>query len=120
MATPWFDPNTFGAWFGTVGGCACGLLGGAVGATAGTLAPRGKARALVFGLLGLSVALGVACFVFGLVALANGQPADIWAWPMYLGGLDVVLFGALGIPLVRRRYAEAENRRLEAEGLRHG
>jgi hypothetical protein len=120
MATPWFDPNTFATWFGAIGGSVCGLLGAVVGATAGTLAPRGKGRPLVLGLLLFCVALGVACLAFGLVAFVSGQPVDIWSWPMYLGGLGVILFGAIGIPIVRRRYAEAEGRRLEAEGLRHG
>ncbi len=119
MATPWFDPNTFGAWFGAIGGSACGILGGVVGTAAGVLAPRGKGRPWVLGLLWFCVALGLACLAFGLVALASGQPVGIWSWPMYLGGLDAILFGAVGIPVVRRRYAEAEGRRLEAEALRH-
>jgi hypothetical protein len=119
MTTPWFDPNSFGAWFGALGGSACGILGGVVGTAAGVLAPRGKARPWVLGLIWACVGLGVACVGFGLVALASGQPLGIWSWPIYLGGLTIIVFGG-NIPGVRRRYAEAETRRLHAEALRHG
>jgi hypothetical protein len=83
------------------------------------LAPRGKGRTWVLAGMGAYEFLGVALLTFGLAALVTGQPYAIWYWPTLTGGLFAVLFGVL-TPTVRRRYAEAEQRRLESEALRHG
>src|SRR5262245_50769484 len=118
MAEPWYDPNTFGAWFGAIAGSIVGLLGALIGTLAGILAPRGKGRALILGLMGFSCLAGVAMLGFGLYALVVGQPYGIWYGPVLVGGIGAVVFGSL-IPVVRQRYAEAERRRLEGEGIRH-
>jgi hypothetical protein len=87
------------------------------GALAGTLAPRGKGRAVVLGLGWLFVVVGVSQLVFGLYALAAGQPYGIWYGPCLVGVIIPLVVGGL-LPVVRRRYAEAEGRRMQAEGFR--
>lgn len=117
MSTPWFDPALFGTWFGVLVGGVGGSLGGLLGAVAGTLAPQGKGRAFVLGGMWAFTVLGFIVAAFGLVALLCGQPFFIWFFPLFFGPDIALIFGLL-TPVVRRRYAEAEERRLEAEVLR--
>lgn len=117
MATPWFDPNQFGALFGAIGGGVGGTLGGLLGAAAGMLAPKGKGRTLVLGGMFALIGVGLASLGFGVAALAMGQPYGIWYPPTLLGLIFAIVPGSL-IPVVRTRYGEAESRRIEAEGLR--
>jgi hypothetical protein len=119
MAAPWFDENVFGTWFGVIAGGGGGLLAGLVGAAAGVLAPRGKARGLVLGGMAALVALGLAFLALGLVALVGGQPYGIWYGPVLVGAIFTAVFAPL-IPVARRAYTLAEERRLQAEALRRG
>lgn len=119
MSDPWFNPTLFGAFYGGIGGSLVGVLGGVIGSLAGTWAPRGKGRRLVLGLMAGTAGLGVLQIVFGLIAMACGQPTAIWSAPLYLGALTTLIFGAL-IPEVRKRYAQAEERRMAAETIRLG
>ena len=116
---PWFDEAQFGAWFGILVGGVGGSLCGVLGALAGTLAPQGKGRAWVLGGMRAFTMFGLLLAAFGLVALLCGQPCFIWFFPLF-SGVDIALLFGLLTPVVRRRYAEAEERRLEAEALRHG
>jgi hypothetical protein len=117
MATPWFDENMFGALFGSIAGGVGGTLMGGWGGLAGWLAPQGRARGLIYGLWVAFEVFGAACLVFGLYALAVGQPYGIWYGPTLAGGLTVFLMSVL-FPVVRKRYAEADARRMEAEAIR--
>lgn len=117
MSEPWFNETLFGALYGSIAGSVGGTLGGLLGALAGVLAPRGKGRAFVLGAMWLFVGLGVAQVGFGVTALVLGQPWGIWFFPVLCGGIFTVVVGGL-IPVVRQRYAEAEERRIQAEGLR--
>jgi hypothetical protein len=116
MATPWFDENTFGALFGAIGGGFGGLVG-SWGGLVGWLAPQGRARGVIYGLWGVFMILGVASLGFGLYALAVGQPYGIWYGPTLAGGLVTFLLTVL-FPVVRKRYAEADARRMQAEAIR--
>jgi hypothetical protein len=117
MSAPWFDENLFGAMVGGIGGGVGGLLGGTWGALVGTLAPKGKGRAWVIPIGWCFVAIGVLSLAFGLYALVAGQPYGIWYAPCLLG---VVLAGVTGglMPVVYKRYAEADARKLQAEEFR--
>jgi hypothetical protein len=117
MSQPWFDENTFGALWGCIGGGGGGTLGGLWGGLVGTFAPRGKGRAVLIPIGWTFVGLGTVSLAFGLYALAVGQPYGIWYGPVLTGGLFVVLFSLL-LPVVYRRYAEAEARRVQAEEFR--
>ncbi len=117
MSEPWFDPNTFGAMYGVIGGGVGGSLCGLLGALSGYLAPRGKGRRFVLGAMAFFVLAGVAQLAVGLTAVACGQPYGIW-YPMVLcGGILAVVVGGL-FPGVRARYAQAEQRRIDAETIR--
>jgi len=119
MAEPWFDPNSFGAWFGGIGGSVAGILGGVIGTLCGTLLPRGKGRGPVVGSFGAMAVLGLLSLAFGLYALGVGQPYGIWYGPVLLGAI-LTFLGGLWFFLARRMYAEVEQRRLEAEAIRAG
>ena len=116
MSEPWFDENTFGALFGAIGGGMGGVMG-TWGGLAGWLAPKGRARGLIYAFWAVFMVLGAISLALGLYALAVGQPYGIWYGPTLMGGLTLVLMGAL-FPVVRKRYAEADARRMEAEAIR--
>jgi hypothetical protein len=112
MSQPWFDANLW-AWIpGTVYGC----LGGLWGALGGTLAPQGKARALVLGLGWLLLLTAAGLLAAAVVALVDGQPYGVWYGLGLPGVLGVAVLGPL-FPLARLRYRQAEERRMQAEDL---
>jgi hypothetical protein len=117
MANPWFDPNSFGAWFGVVAGGGLGSLGGLLGGLAGFLVPRGKAKQLIVGAWAALLAIGFVMLLFGSYAWAVGQPWGIWYGPVLCGGILSVVFGSQ-LPMILSRYRQAENRRIDADGLR--
>lgn len=114
--TPWFSTET-SALVGGIGGAAVGVLGGCLGAAAGVLAPKGKGRGFVLGTMMACAVLGVCLLIAGIFAVSTGQPYGVW-YPLVL--LGAIMTGVLGglIPVVRKRYAEAEQRRLDADDLR--
>jgi MFS family permease len=117
MMEPWFDPIRFGAWYGGLGGGLLGGLGGILGALAGTLAPKGKGRSFILGAFTLMTVVGVGHLASGLYALSVGQPYGIWYPLVLIGAILTILFAALR-PVVRKRYTEAEARKMAADGFR--
>jgi len=117
MAEPWFDPIQFGALYGGIGGGVLGSLGGVLGAVAGKLAPQGKARSFVMGAFTFFTLLGVVHLALGIYAVVSGQPYGIWYPLVLIGFLLALLFGILK-PVVRKRYEEAEARRMDAAAFR--
>ena len=107
MAEPWFDGNQW-AW---LPGTLLGVFGGLWGALLGGLAPRGKARPLVLGLGWLFVGVSLVLLAAGLTALVSGQPYGVW-YGLGLAGLMGTLVIAPLIPVARKRYREAEERRM--------
>ena len=115
-ATPWIsNPNMLGAILGS----SVGVFGGIFGTLCGTLAPRGKAKGLVIGMHALGIIAGLIMLALGVIAFLNGQPYAIW-YGLGLPGLilTVVLLPLTGV--VKQRYREAEQRKLEAESFRRG
>jgi hypothetical protein len=116
--SPWFDPIAFGTYFGAFGGALVGLLGAFFGGVGSWAAQRGKWRRLMLGGMATCGTICALSLVAGIVAVTLGQPYGVW-YPLTLIGL----IGAgcfLGLlPTIRRRYAEAESRRMEAHALRH-
>ena len=118
MSAPWVeDVNTFGAYVGGFLGGGLGGLCGVWGAIAGTLAPKGKAKSFVLGMGLTLIAIGVILLGIGLYALFDGQPYGIWYPFTISGGIITLVCGGL-FPVVRKRYTEAEARRLAAEQFR--
>lgn len=112
MNEPWFDANSY-AW---IPGTLLGVLGGLWGSLVGILAPRGKAKALALGSLGLMLAACAICLILGVLALIKHQPYGVWYGLILPGFLGLVLFPSL-TPVVLMRYREAENRKMQARDL---
>jgi hypothetical protein len=110
MATP-------GAWWsGPSSGLLGGMLGGGVGvlgAVIGTLCSMGRARRFVMvGLLAIG-AKGLLLLGAGGLALALGQPYEVW-YPLLLMGVLAPALGFGLLPTARRRYEALELRRMQA------
>lgn len=112
MTEPWFDANLY-AW---IPGTLLGVTGGTLGALAGTLAPRGKAKALILGFHGVAIGVSAMLLIIGIVAFILGQPYGVWYGLGLPGLLGITVFGAL-FPVILKRYREAEERRLAAHDL---
>lgn len=115
--TPWFDQQTAGMVGGLLGAGIGGLLGGIGGGVGGPLAAMGKAKPFVLGIFYFGIMVGAALGITGLVALAMGQPW--WVWASFMGP-GVITAGVMGglLPVVRMRYRQAEQRRLDAQDFR--
>jgi hypothetical protein len=104
----WWSAETAG-WIGAVAGSAVGTLGALIG----TLCSLGRGRRFVLGgLLVLGVS-GLALLAVGGIALALGQPYEVWYPLVLLGLLDPVLAFSL-LPTARRRFEALELRRMQA------
>lgn len=110
MNEPWFDPIRW-AW---LPGTLLGVIGGMWGALAGTLAPQGKARSLVLGVGALLWVISMVLLAAGLTALFTGQPYGVWYGLGLAGLIGTIVLGPL-LPVARKRYREAEERRMQAE-----
>jgi len=110
----WWDDRTAGL-VGGIGGSILGCLGGLMG----TLGGFGKARRFVISLTILMILSGVAGLLAGLVALGAGQPYSVYYPLLLFGGVATVVCGGL-LPVIRRRYAEIELRRMKAMDLDAG
>jgi hypothetical protein len=114
--SPWWN-ETVGTYIGAFGGAGIGTVGGIYGAVAGTLAQQGKARGAVLGFhLGL-LTLGAVTLIAGVVALLVSQPYHVYYPLLLIGGITSGVMGGL-LPVMRKRYREAEHRHLEAEEIR--
>ncbi|MEA2735725.1 MAG: hypothetical protein QOE14_2176, partial [Humisphaera sp.] len=102
----WWGP----AQGGRIGG-GFGTILGLYGATIGILASRGRGRRIAISLM---VAVLIVCtlvLVIGIIAVSIGQPYEVW-YPLTLsGGLGAIITGAL-LPVMLRRFEEAEMRRM--------
>jgi hypothetical protein len=118
MTELWFsDPNYFGGMFGGIVGGVGGAMGGLLGAMAGFLAPRGKGKSFILGAMWVFIFLGAGFLVTGIAALVQDQPYAITYPILLVGVIFMVVMGSL-VPVVRKQYAVAEKRRLEAEEFR--
>ena len=94
---------------GGIGGSVFGCLGALVGVVGG----RGRARRFVLGLLLAMAGCGAACLAVGIVAAVKSQPYHVYYPLLLLGGLLVVI--PLGLlPVMKRRYAQLELRKMSA------
>ena len=112
MSEPWFDANQWG-W---LPGTALGVLGGLWGALAGTLAPHGRGKALVWGTYWVLLAAGGLLLAAGVVAVAGGQPYGVWYGLLLPGVLVLAVVAPLGV-VARNRFRMAEERRMRAQDL---
>jgi hypothetical protein len=104
----WWSDRSAGI-LGAIAGSAMGLLGACIG----LLGSAGRAKGFVLGSLWGMGVMGAIAIVFGLAAVASGQPYGVY-YPLLLLG---VLGASLGFTLPRalnRRYEEIELRRMQA------
>lgn len=115
--TPWFDEQTAGLVGGLLGAGVGTVFGGIGGGIGGPLAALGKAKTFVLGIFIVGIALGVAMLGVAVVAIASGQPW--WVWVSFLGP-GVICAGVMGglLPVVKLRYRQAEQRKLDAQSFR--
>lgn len=112
MVSPWFNANAY-AW---IPGTVFGVIAGMTGSLAGSLAPRGKGRSLVLGLMILETIASLAMLLTGIIALVCHQPYGVWYGFLLPGVLGVIIIPSLMVG-VRRAYAEAELRKSRAQDL---
>ena len=113
---PWWN-ETVGTYIGAFGGAGFGVVGGIYGGLAGMLAQKGQARGAVLGFHIALLSLGAVTLCTGVVALILSQPYHVYYPLLLLGGITTGVMGGL-LPAMRKRYGEAEHRRLEAEEIR--
>ena len=114
---PWFGEQTAGIVGGLLGAGIGTIFGGIGGGVGGPLAAMGKARTLVMGIFVSGVAVGVGLTLTGVVALALGQPWWVWTSFLMPGVVCAAIMGGL-LPVVRTRYAQAEQRKMDAAAIR--
>jgi hypothetical protein len=93
---------------GGIGGSLVGLCGGLIG----TLTNLARARRFTLAACWAIIIAGAISLATGVLALILGQPYHVW-FPLLFGGvMSAVLAGQL--PGIRRRYSDAEMRRIKA------
>lgn len=105
---PWWSDRSaglVGGWGGAIFGCLGGLIG--------TLNSLGKGRAFIIAVMKVQVALGAACAVAGIVAVAQHQPYGVY-YPLLLLGILLTTINASLLPTVRKRFQELELRRMQS------
>ncbi len=111
MSEPWFNPMW--SW---VPGTALGVLGGVWGSLVGILGSKGKGKDLIWASYWLFLVVGAVVLVFGIVAVASGQPYAIWYALLLPGALILLVIAPLGLVL-RKSQRAAEQRRMQAQEL---
>jgi hypothetical protein len=106
-----------GAWWGDraaglVGGIAGSILG-LIGAAVGVLTGLGRGRRIVTLLMYAIIAGGGVALVLGIVALVMRQPYAVY-YPLLLLGILSTVLGATLLPTIKKRFDEAELRRMQA------
>jgi hypothetical protein len=115
MSPWWTDPQA--GLVGGIGGSVVGVLGGTLGTVAGICAPRGKCKWLVYGLAAFLMGTGIISLIAGVAAVLLHQPYGVYYPLILLGFISTVGMGGL-LPVIRLRYRQADNRRLDAEEFR--
>ena len=102
------------ALLGAILGGAVGLYGGLLGVVAGLLVPHGKGRQVVAGLFLFGFILGVVLLVLGIIAFTVRLPFGVF-FPLAFVGVDLmILLPILYYTAVRKGYAQAELRKMQA------
>ena len=94
-------------------GGTCGGVFGCLGGLIGWLSSKAKARTFVMTVTWALVLFGAICLLFGVIALADSQPYAV-CYPLLLMGVLTVAIPGGALREFRRRYEEAELRRMQA------
>src|SRR5262245_45358197 len=113
MSEPWYDSNLY-AWIPpTAIGVSCGVWGALVG----MLAPRGKAKGLMYALTGLIGLAAAVSLVAAVVAGVTGQPYGVWYGLGLGGGIGLLVVGLNSLLVLGPAYRAAEQRQMSARDL---
>ena len=104
----WWSVGTASIVFGVAG-----ALVGVLGALVGSLASRGAARGFVVPTMRVAAFVGIGLAGAGLVALAIGQPYEVWFPLLLLGVIMTFVFGGMS-RTVEARYEARELQRMRA------
>ncbi len=113
----WWTAQEAGLIGGLGGGVGIGGLGALFGVCMGVFASKGKLRALNLAIAVLLAVIGIGSLVVGIAAVISSQPYHVW-YPLVLVGFLGSFFGIGGFFMARFVYAQAEQRRIDAEQLR--
>ena len=91
-----------------------GIYGALVGTLYCLLAPRGKGRRFLTGLLVFAFIMGITHLVVGIAAVLLGQPYHVWFPFLLLGGLLTFVIPLGPFPAIKKAYDQAELRKLQA------
>ncbi len=117
---PWWTEQGAGLAGALIGGVGGSVFGGIGGGVCGPLAAAGKGRAFVVAFFWFAIVAGAALVITGVVAkIFMDQPTHVWLPLVGPGALIAALSGGL-MPAMKKRYADAEQRKLAAEELRRG
>lgn len=108
-----------GALLGAIFGGSVGVIGACFGAFVGYFAPRGKHRGVVIPAHISLVLIGAIALSGGIAALLLKQPYHVW-YPLTLGGFILTVVLGCMLPVVMKRYAQAEMRKIDAQQIRRG
>ena len=114
---PWFDAQTAGTIGAIMGAGLGGGFGGIGGGVGGPLAAMGKAKTLVVGTFYAALIIAVLIAGVGIYALIDGQPWHVWFVFLMPGVTMAVIMGVL-LPVIKSKYAQAEQRKLDADAIR--
>jgi hypothetical protein len=82
----------------------------------GVLAPRGKAKWLVLGSLGVLLCCSAILLVLGITAVTSGQPYGVWYGLLLAGVIGLIVLGSLS-PVAINAYRQAELRKMQSQDL---
>ncbi|MGE0608984.1 MAG: hypothetical protein AB7O62_17950 [Pirellulales bacterium] len=112
MNEPWFNA----AYFAWIPGTLLGVCGGLWGTLVGVLGPMGKGKSWMIAMGWGMLAACAVLLLAGLAALLAGQPYGIWYGLGFQGLLGLFIVGGL-LPVVKKTYQLAEQRRMNAQDL---
>lgn len=115
---PWFDQLLAAKYGGVIGGI-LGGVGGVLGACAGILAPKGKGRSFVLGSMILLFGISILSLVLGIIAVIFKQPYHVYYGLLLLGFIGSAVIGG-NFFIVKKRYQEAELRKIDASSIKEG
>ncbi len=105
---PWWGDRQ-----GGIIGAIAGVVVGGLGALQGVLTSRGRAKETVMALTTVVLVAGILTLGLGIIAVVQGQPYGVYYPLLLAGGLGALLTGCM-LPVIKRRYAEVEMRRISA------
>ena len=110
----WFDPKTAGMLGGLIG-TIIGLTGALVGCSSG-ICVRKNWKKPIYTIFILAIAISIALFVTGIVAVCVKQPYHVWYSFLLPGFIGTLLFSIL-FPVIRKRFIESEMIKMQAKDL---